>query len=261
MYFGRLHDDALEVLERIGQRQRGQRPSAAAGRERHPHVRDEGQEHHQREEAHGRGLPGAGETPALDHGIRQRRVVLEPDPAARDQEEEDGQEHHQRGDDDAHAEDAAVHELHDVEIGLGREQVLDAQDERRGEIGKGPDEDEERARDVARRGERQRHRPELPPAAGAHALRGLLERRVDLAERVDDVERDHGEEVEGLDEHDAVDAVEEVDRLEHVEDVHQQHIDRARPPQDEGEAQRAHERRRDDGDQRQVAEETAPRKS
>ena len=93
-----------------------------------------------------------------------------------------------------------------------------------GEIGKGPDEDEQSSRHVARGHQRQSHRPEFPPAVGPHALRGLLEGGVDLAEGVHHVEGDHGEEMEGLHEHHPVDPVEKVDGLEHVEDVHEEDI-------------------------------------
>src|SRR5262250_3775361 len=91
-----------------------------------------------------------------------------------------------------------VHELHDVEIRLRGQEVVHTQHQRRGEVREGPDEDQERAGDVARRRERQRDGQELLPAARADALRRLLQRRVDLGERVHDVERDHRKEMEGL---------------------------------------------------------------
>ena len=172
----------------------------------------------------------------------------------RGEQEEHGEHDHEGRDHDAHAEDASVHELDDVEVGLGGEDILHAQDERGREVGERPDEDEQRPRDVARRGERQRHRPELPPAPGPDALRRLLERGVDLREGVDDVEGDHRKQVERLDQHDAVKAVQEVDGPEHVEGVHQENVHGTGPPENEGEAQDPDERRGDDGDHGEIAE-------
>ena len=255
----RLHDHALVVLERVGHRQRGQRPALPHRGQRHPDVGDEGQQQEEAQEGDDQRLPRRREPAPLDLRVGQRRVVLDGHVVPGGQQEEDREQHHQRGDHDPHAEDAPVHELHDVEIGLGGQEVLHAQHERGGEVGERPDEDEQRPRHVARRGQRQGDPPELGPAACAHALRRFLERGVHLAESVHHVQRDHREEVERLHQHHPVEAVEEVDRPEHVEDVHQQHVHRARAPQDEGEAQHADERRRDDRDHGEVAEEVAPR--
>ena len=61
--------------------------------------------------------------------------------------------------------------------------------------------------------------------------------------------------MERLHQQHAVDAVDEVDRLRQAEPVVEQHVHRARPPHDEREAQHAHQRRGDDRDQREIAEE------
>jgi hypothetical protein len=53
----------------------------------------------------------------------------------------------------------------------------------------------------------------------------------------------------------AVHAVDEVDRPRQAEPVLQQHVQRPRPTHDEREAEHADERRRDDRDQREIAEE------
>ena len=135
---------------------------------------------------------------------------------------------------------------------------MDAEDERRGEIGERPDEDEEGAGQVAGRRQGQRDRRQLPPSTRAHAFGRFFERGIDLAERVDHVERDHRKEVERLHQEHAVDAVHEVDRGQQIEPVHEEDVDRPGPAQDEGEAEDAHQRRRDDRDQRQVAEQIAP---
>jgi len=254
----RLHDHALVVLDGVGHGQRRERPPLAHGRQRHADVRDEGEEQHEGEECHRDRLPGRREPAPGDLRVGERRVILEPHVVAGRQQEEHRQEHHERRDDDAHAEDALVHELDDVEVGLRRQQVLHPEHQRRREVREGPDEDQQRPGDVARRRQRQGHRPELPPAPGAHALGRLLQRRVDLAEGVHDVERDHGEEVEGLHQHHPVDPIDEVDGPEHVEPVHQEHVHGPRPAQDEGEAQHPHQRRRDDRDDGEVTEEVPP---
>ena len=176
----RLHDHPLVVLEGVGDGERRQCPALADGGEHHAEVGNEREQHHDRQEHDGQGVPAAGQPPALDPRVGERRVVLEADVVPRGEQKQHGEQDHEGGDHDAHAEDAPVHELDDVEVGLGGEDILHAQDERSREVGERPDEDEQRSRDVARRGERQGHRPELPPAPGPDALRRLLERRVDL---------------------------------------------------------------------------------
>ena len=221
---------------------------------RHAEVRDERRQHHQRQEADRRGLRRPRQAPAGDPRIGQRRVVLDGHVAAGGDEKEHGQAHHQRRDDDPHAEQPAIDELHDVEIGLRGQQVVDAEHQRRGEIRERPDEDQQGAGHVPRRRQRQRDRAQLGPAAGPHALGRLLQRGIDLGQRVEHVEGDHREQVERLHQPHAVQAVDEVDRPGHAEPVVEQHVHRAGSPHDEGEAEHAHQRRRDDGDQRQVAE-------
>ena len=134
---------------------------------------------------------------------------------------------------------------------------MDAEHQRRGEVGEGPDEDEERARHVPRCRERQGDPDELGEAASADALGRLLERGIDLGERVDDVQGDHRKEVEGLHEQHAVQPVDEVHRPREPHPVLEQHVHGPGAPHDEGESEHADQRRRDDRNQGQVAEEAA----
>jgi hypothetical protein len=134
---------------------------------------------------------------------------------------------------------------------------VDAENERSGEVRERPDEDQQGAGHITRSRQGQGDGAELAPAARTHALGRFLQRRVDLPQSVHHIEGDHREEMEGLDEEDAVQAVDEIERLGEIEGVHEQHIHRARAAQDEGEAQHADQRRRDDRNEGEVAEERA----
>ena len=256
----RLDDHALEEEPRVAHRERRHRPALAHRGERDAEIRDERERQDGGQERHGRRPSQRAQPPPGQARVGQRGVVLDRDVAPRRHQEDDGQRHHERGDHQPHAEQPAVDELHDVEVGLRGQQVVDAQHQRRREVRKRPDEDEQRTRHVARRRERQRDRGELAPAARADGFGRLLQRGIDLAQRVDHVERDHREEVQRLHQQHAVHAVDEVDRLGQPEPVLQHDVDGARLAHDEGEAQHADERRRDDRDQREVAEEAAPGK-
>ena len=83
--------------------------------------------------------------------------------------------------------------------------------------------------------------PRAPTLSAASSSDGI-----DLGQRVDHVEGDHREQVQRLHQQHAVQAIDEVDRPGHVEPVVEQHVHRAGPPHDEGEAEHAHQRRRDD---------------
>ncbi|MCU0563163.1 MAG: hypothetical protein MUE48_04335 [Desulfobacterales bacterium] len=176
-----------------------------------------------------------------------------------DDQEQDGHDHHDGRDDDAHLEEPPVDELHDVEVGLRGEQVVDPHHERGGEIREGPDEDQQRPRDVARGGEREGDVPELAQPPGAHALRRLVERGGDLAHGVHDGERHEREEVQGLDQQHPLDAVHEVDGFLEAEVVHQQDVDRPGPAEDEDEAHDPDQRRHDHRHDRQIREQPAAR--
>jgi len=200
------------------------------------------------------------QAPPLHLRVRQGAVVLDGNIVARGQEEHDGQQDQQGRDDDPHAEQAAVHELDDVQVSLGCQQIVDTQHQGGDEICKGPDEDQQGPGDIPGRGERQGDVPGLAPAPRAHALGRLFQGRIHLGQGVQDIERDHGEEMQGLHQEHALNPVHEVDGLQQVEIVHQEDVHCASPSQDEDEAQDAHQRRRDDGDQGEIGEQIPERK-
>ena len=68
----------------------------------------------------------------------------------------DRQNDHDGRDHDPHLEKPAVDELDDVQIRLRGQQIIHANHERRGEVGEGPDEDQQRAGDIAWRGQAER---------------------------------------------------------------------------------------------------------
>ena len=147
---GRLEGHPLEVLEGVLHREGGQRPALAEGIEREPQVGDEGQDQDERQEGDRPHLRQGGELLPLDHRIGEGAVVLDRHVLLGDDQKQDGQDHHDGRDHDPHLEEPPVHELDDVQVGLGGQQVGDAHHQRGGEIGEGPDEDQQRPGDVAR---------------------------------------------------------------------------------------------------------------
>ena len=102
---------------------------------------------------------------ALDLRVRERAVVFDGHILFGDDEKNDRQDDHDGGDDNAHLEKPAVDELDDIQIRLRSEKIIDANNERRGKVGEGPDEDQQRAGDIARGGERKGNVQELAQAA------------------------------------------------------------------------------------------------
>ena len=252
---GRLDAHLPEVVERVVDREGRQRPALADRGEQHADLRHGRHKEQRHEEANRQPALHRPELPPLHLGVGERAVVLDRHVVARDQHEYDGEDHHQCRDHDAHAEDAPVDELHDVEVGLHGEEILHAHHERRDEVGEGPDEDEQRPRDVAGCRQRQGDVPEAAPSPRPHPGGRFLEGRIDLGQRVEDGECHQGKQVHGLDQQHPVHPVHEVDRVVQTEPVVQQHVHRARPPQYEDEPEHAHERRQDHRQHREIAEE------
>ena len=200
-------------------------------------------------------LRQGGELLPLDHRIGEGAVILDRHVLLGDDQKEDRQDHHDGRDHDPHLEEPPVHELDDVQVGLGGQEVRDAHHQRRGEIGEGPDEDQKRPGDVAGGGQREGDVPELADPPGPDALGRLIQGGRDLPHGVDDGEGHQGEKVQRLHQEHPVEAVHEIDRVRETEIVLEDDVDRSGAAQDEDEPHDADQRGHDHRDDRQVREE------
>jgi len=74
---------------------------------------------------------------------KERAIIFDRNVLFRDDQKQDRQDDHDGRDDDSHLEEPAVNKLDDVEIGLGSEQIVDANHQGCCKIREGPDENQE----------------------------------------------------------------------------------------------------------------------
>jgi len=147
-----------------------------------------------------------------------------------------GDEQREHREDDQHDRDHIAHRIFeadrgDAQIGLRGEHVLHVEQQGGRKVIEDLDEDQARAGDIARHGQREDDAPEEPAAGTAEVLRGLLHRTVDIAQGCGQVDEDEREIVHALHKDHAVQPFHKRDV--DAEPVTQQQVHRAVAPEEE----------------------------
>ncbi len=255
---GRADQDLLVVAEGVDARSRGQAPHLRDRQQQDAHVRQQRGAQQQRDEP-----PRHQRAARAQHHRRRLAGPAERGELAAGQDRLGEGQRAERQRHQDHADHVAVHvgeaDRGHPHVGLRGEQLRVVQHERRAEVVDDADEREQRARRVARQGQRQQHAAEEAQAGAAEVLGRLLERAVEAGQRGRGVEQDERKVVEALHQHHPGEALHERDREARV--LAQQQVHRAAPSQDLLEGHRAHEGRDHERQHAQHRDQRPPRKS